>query len=180
MGVPGFFSWLLRNYKKNTIITDKITKDIDTLYIDANCLFHPQCFQTLDTLEEWSSVSRLETKMINRILKYINYLIEYTKTKHVYIAVDGVAPMAKMSQQRKRRYKSNDELNDRDKIKEKNNKPIKKRWSNSVITPGTEFMEKLHKIILDNKEYLVTLSGSTSLSAILESISKSVLFSELE
>jgi 5'-3' exonuclease len=162
MGVPGFFSWLLRNYKKNTIITDKITKDIDTLYIDANCLFHPQCFQTLDTLEEWSSVSRLETKMINRILKYINYLIEYTKTKHVYIAVDGVAPMAKMSQQRKRRYKSNDELNDRDKIKEKNNKPIKKRWSNSVITPGTEFMEKLHLRLL---KYISTLKIKATYSS---------------
>ena len=46
MGVPGFFAWLLK-YKSNSIILDKLDFNIDCLYIDANCLFHPKCFEIL-------------------------------------------------------------------------------------------------------------------------------------
>jgi 5'-3' exonuclease len=69
--------------------------------------------------------------------------------KGIYLAIDGVAPVAKMKQQRLRRYKS---INDKalfDNIKRKHNKAIPFFWSNSAITPGTEFMVKLTKIIND-------------------------------
>ena len=49
---------------------------------------------------------KLEMKMINEVLSYIEKLVELVDPKYAFIAIDGVAPRAKMNQQRKRRYKS--------------------------------------------------------------------------
>ena len=68
MGVPGFFAWLLKKYKNNNIITTNIDDIIDILYIDANCLFHPQCFKVLNFYENTINIDKLEEKMIKRIL----------------------------------------------------------------------------------------------------------------
>jgi len=149
MGVPGFFSWLLKYYKKTNIITFHIDKPVDILYLDANCLFHPQCFKILDYYEDWDDIKELENKMIKRIICYIEYLYCVTMPKKkMFISVDGVAPMSKMNQQRKRRFRSFDDKNIKDEIKRKYGKKISKFWSNTAITPGTKFMEKLHKKIL--------------------------------
>jgi len=45
MGLPWFFAYLLRNHK-NIISNPK--KDVDILYLDANCLIHPQCQKILE------------------------------------------------------------------------------------------------------------------------------------
>lgn len=145
MGVPGFVAWLTKKYKKADIILTNITDNIDILYIDANCLFHPQCHKVLDYYGEKLSVIELENKMMERILNFIDYLIGLCNpSKEVFIAVDGVAPMAKVNQQRKRRYKAIQDNEMRNNIKRKYNKPITTIWNNTVITPGTEFMERLH------------------------------------
>ena len=151
MGVPGFFAWLLKQYKTNNIILNDLPDDVrvDILYIDANCLFHPQCFKILRYFPDWSNVDTLHDKMIKRILNYIDYLQDIVNPRNgIMISVDGVAPMAKMNQQRLRRYRSMDDLILREKIRKKHNKPITNRWSNTVITPGTDFMELLHNAIL--------------------------------
>jgi 5'-3' exonuclease len=149
MGVPGFFAWLLKNYKKSEIITDSIDKETDIFYIDANCLFHPQCYKIVDYYGDSLDIDKLEGKMIERILNYISYIIGLVNPKkEVFIAVDGVAPMGKINQQRKRRYKSVLENKIKNEIKLKYNKNVNQSWSNVVITPGTQFMEKLHKEIV--------------------------------
>lgn len=148
MGVPGFFAWLLRNYKENNIVSEGVDGTVNTLYLDANCLFHPQCFKVLGDYYS-TNVDKLEKMMINRIINYIDYLIDYVNPSNmVYISVDGVAPMAKMSQQRKRRYRSVDDNILKDNIKKKHGQKINTSWTNTVITPGTEFMEKLHRSIV--------------------------------
>jgi len=148
MGVPGFFAWLIRK-TKNNIIQQSISKTIDYLYIDANCLFHPQCFKILDHFDDIKNIDDLEKKMIQRIIKYLDYLIETVGAKKmVYISVDGVAPMAKMNQQRKRRFKSIKDNIVKDTIKQKYGKTLTSHWSNASITPGTEFMEKLNKELI--------------------------------
>lgn len=152
MGVPGFFSWLLRQYKKNSIILkelpDKTT--IDILYIDANCLVHPQCFKLLEFYPKWKKMGEewLHNKMMDRIINYIKYIVNTVKPNKVFIAIDGVAPMAKMSQQRLRRYRAIDSLEEKEALKKKYNMDIPDRWTNTVITPGTVFMENLHNRIL--------------------------------
>jgi 5'-3' exonuclease len=150
MGVPGFFAWLLRKYRENRVIIPSLDDDkkVNSLFIDANCLFHPQCFKVLGHLKDWKSKDKLEDKMIKRILNYIDYLIDFTSpTDLVMISVDGVAPAAKMSQQRKRRFRSLPDARERNEIREKYGLFVGKEWSNIVITPGTIFMEKLHKEI---------------------------------
>ena len=176
MGVPGFFLWLWKNYKKSSFVLtkhkldnkkDKVILDelnnVDYFLIDTNCLIHPMCFKILAENANFTSASVLEDKMINKVLEYIEELIEYVKLKKgVYIAIDGVAPVAKIKQQRSRRFKSVHDKELWDKIKTKHNKPIPNNWNNSAITPGTEFMEKLHnKIIAWSKKQTLEIIYSS-------------------
>ena len=102
MGVPGFFAWLLRKYDNKNIINDLDVNVIyDILYLDANCLFHPQCFKVLEEYSDKKVTKTvLESKMIKQICNYIIFLVNTVKPLKLYIAVDGVAPLAKISQQR--------------------------------------------------------------------------------
>jgi len=123
--------------------------NIDYLLIDTNCLIHPMCFKILAENPELKNQDKLEGRMIEQVLNYITYLTDYVKPKKgLFIAIDGVAPVAKIKQQRSRRFKSVHDRELFDKIKEKHNKPIPNFWNNSAITPGTIFMEKLHHAII--------------------------------
>jgi 5'-3' exonuclease len=157
MGVPGFFLWLWKKYKsKNFVFTTDNIPEIDKQYInnidyfllDMNCMIHPICFETLAELNSINDIDKLEKKMILNVIEYLEKMIDIVKPKKgIYLAVDGVAPVAKMKQQRLRRYKS---INDKklfDNIKRKHKKEIPFFWSNSAITPGTNFMKKLTEII---------------------------------
>jgi 5'-3' exonuclease len=149
MGVPGFFAWILKNFKNNKIIQSSITEKIDGLYIDANCLIHPQCFKILGHFGDTLSVDKLESKMIQRVLNYIDYLIGVVgPRKFVYLAIDGVAPASKISQQRKRRFRTIQDNEIKNTIRKKYKKQVTDIWDNTCITPGTDFMEKLHNAIL--------------------------------
>jgi len=190
MGVPGFFLWLIKNYKKEgfvfqkeklnltdinqliklkdngkatdeqikrSIITNEFIEpilsdinSIDYLLIDANCLVHPVCFKTVDDNPDLTSTEKLEHKMLNNICDYLEKIINYVNPKKgVYIAIDGVAPVAKIKQQRSRRFKSVADKAMWDNIKKKHNKPLGNYWNNNAVTPGTLFMEKLHTRLLE-------------------------------
>ena len=152
MGVPGFFKWLLVKYRNRDFIKNKyeINHELDSLLIDTNCLLHPQCFKILNDNPHSNDHDKLEDKMIKQCIKYLDEVINFINpTKEVYIAIDGVAPVAKMKQQRQRRYKS---VNDKilfDNIKKKHDKEITTYWNNSAITPGTKFMKKLTNRIIN-------------------------------
>lgn len=143
MGVPGFFVWLMKHNVHDNIILKKL-ENIHNLYFDANCLFHPKCFDILKLHSDITDTIRLEELMIKRILKYIQYIIDFVNpSESIYIAVDGVAPIAKINQQRKRRYKSVIDMEYTNKMNQKYNINKNTSWSNIVITPGTNFMNKL-------------------------------------
>lgn len=171
MGVPGFFLWLIKNYKKEGFVFQKeklslISKDflknesnqnmldkinsIDYFLIDANCLIHPVCFKIIADNPDLKDKDKLESKMMTAVLEYLDKLISYVDPKSgIYLAIDGVAPVAKIKQQRSRRFKSVSDKKMFDTIKTKHSKEIGNYWNNSAITPGTVFMEKLHNKILD-------------------------------
>jgi 5'-3' exonuclease len=148
MGVPGFFAWLNKKYDNIVFSKSNLNINYEILLIDANCLIHPCCFKILNDNLDWQNQIELENKMFNYIIEYLNKIISFINPKQVYIAVDGVAPFAKIKHQRYRRYKSVKENELINNLKKKYNKPINKFWSNACITPGTEFMEKLHKKLL--------------------------------
>lgn len=156
MGIPGLFGWLLKNYGRNRFISQKMNSSVDELYIDANCMIHPSCLKISNETTKHIPIEKLENVMINQCIYDLDYLIKYVNPKtKIYVAVDGVAPLAKIYQQRKRRYKSYEETQLKNAIKTKYGKEIVNKWTNASITPGTEFMEKLHIVI---QKYLNTLN----------------------
>lgn len=154
MGVPGFFAWILRKYKKKPIIL-KERKSTDFLLFDTNCLLHPTCFKVLAEKQEmlnkskYVDIRKLENTMMDECLNYLDSIVSYIKPKvGVYIAIDGVAPVAKIKQQRSRRFKSVSDRQLKENMLRKHKKPTDYFWNNSAITPGTDFMIRLHHKIL--------------------------------
>lgn len=152
MGVPGFFRWIYQKHKESQLVIKDIQKlnGVESFFMDLNGLLHPQCFKVLDEHPHYKNLVELEKKMVQQCIQYIDEILDYVKpSKLVYLAVDGVAPMAKIKQQRYRRYKS---VSDRylfNRIKAKHNQPKTKSWNNSAITPGTIFLDKVKNAILD-------------------------------
>ena len=99
-----------------------------------------------------------EAELLQRICDSIDACIATMRpVSRVFIAFDGVAPVAKLNQQRERRYKSwylgEMETQRRRDITAQNQKngvkggriePPKPAWNTSAITPGTKFMNLLH------------------------------------
>ena len=162
MGVPGFFLWLMKNYKKDKFIFNKANiqdsdssilheiNSINYILIDANCLIHPVCYKVLADNPTITDNDILEHKMINAIFEYLEKIISHVNpNKGIYLAIDGVAPVAKIKQQRSRRFKSLADKAMWDNLKKKYNKPLTHHWNSNAITPGTEFMVKLHNNIIE-------------------------------
>jgi 5'-3' exonuclease len=93
--------------------------EIDRLYIDMNGILHGCSHNNVtsqsedDTSDEFASVtSSLSVAEIFRNVEYYldRVVADLAKPKQlVYMAVDGVAPRAKLNQQRSRRYRSGQE-----------------------------------------------------------------------
>ena len=115
---------------------------VQNLYIDANCAIHPCCHPS-------ENPPKNEEEMMKRVCDYLLELINVVKpTDTVYIAIDGVAPVAKMVQQRMRRFKAIKEKQMKNKLLEDNNHPtLPDSWDHNAITPGTTFMYELNKRI---------------------------------
>ena len=147
MGIPSYFSYLVKNYPD---IIKKLVKNqmhIDNLYMDCNSIIY-DCVRTIDfnailnlnlnSREKYDSkTSLILSKVIQKIEEYI-YLL--SPTNNVMIAFDGVAPVAKLEQQRTRRYKSwyQNEIS-----KSIYKKTTEDPWNTVAITPGTSFMKEL-------------------------------------
>jgi len=174
MGIPAYFRHLITNY--NDIVfrlqDSKYHFDnIDRLFFDLNCAIHPCAKKIIDnyTFSEHIRQS-YEKKIINETIQYIVKIINITKPKElVYIAIDGVAPRAKMEQQRTRRFKSIKEKSIIRNIKKTYDKHFNDSdvWDTNAITPGTIFMQKLsdelkHFIMYDKlfKDLKVIFSDS--------------------
>lgn len=154
MGVPGFFIWLIKKYKN--IIQYKLDDDIniDILFLDLNCLIHPQSQKALKKYLNWKDKDFIEEKMLDEMETYLDHLIfTVSPKKMVYLAVDGVAPCAKITQQRMRRFKGIKYRNQLNSLKRKHKIPLGKKWDNASITPGTEFMQKITSRLLKIIKY---------------------------
>src|SRR5882757_6938208 len=98
MGIPSYFSWLVRHFEDSIIFHECPFQVIHRLNLDFNCAIHPAA----RSLPEGS-----QKEMGVAILKYLEYIIDQVNpSEYIYISIDGVAPSAKMKQQRVRRYKA--------------------------------------------------------------------------
>lgn len=75
------------------------------------------------------------------------------------MAIDGVAPRAKMNQQRGRRFRSARlaEEQEAEALRQGEKLPSEERFDSNCITPGTEFMARLHEQL----KYFVAVKVST-------------------
>ncbi|XP_059430201.1 5'-3' exoribonuclease 3-like [Corylus avellana] len=174
MGVPSFYRWLTNKYPTvvvkaredegeciNTSLPNPNGIEFDNLYLDMNLIIH-FCFQPANqpcppkTFEE----------VFNNIFEYVDNLFSIVRPrKLLYMAIDGVAPWAKMNQQRSGRFRTiwrceRDQAEKKRLIEqfEMEGKPVLLEYllpkndkhevsTSHVITPGTEFMYKLSEAL---------------------------------
>lgn len=143
MGVPKFFRWMSERYPAiSQLIAENRIPEFDCLYLDMNGIIHNCTHKDSDS----PSFRMTEDKMFIAIFNYIEHLFGKIKPQKLFfMAIDGVAPRAKMNQQRARRFRTAlDAEKAREKaIKEGLELPKEEPFDSNCITPGTEFMAKL-------------------------------------
>jgi len=143
MGVPKFFRWMSERYPAiSQLIAENRIPEFDCLYLDMNGIIHNCTHKDSDS----PTFRMTEDKMFIAIFNYIEHLFGKIKPKKLFfMAIDGVAPRAKMNQQRARRFRTAlDAEKAREKaIKEGLEMPKDDPFDSNCITPGTEFMAKL-------------------------------------
>ncbi|XP_040361609.1 5'-3' exoribonuclease 3 isoform X3 [Rosa chinensis] len=175
MGVSSFFRWLVNKYPKVVVKAIEAGEDqfldaslpnpngieFDNLFLDMNGIIHP-CFHPEEDDDDGYGLAppRTYEDVFNNIFEYIDRLFNIVRPrKLLYIAIDGVAPRAKMNQQRARRFKSAMDKNlaeaEEEKLRQQFEKEGKKILleqesevsDSNIITPGTDFMYKLSKAL---------------------------------
>jgi len=142
MGIPFYFRYLIRTHP--AMLQKQIPANVSTLYIDSNSIIY-DCFHAMSADP---AVPFSEAALIQSVCYKIRHYLLYVRPhKTVLVAFDGVAPLAKMDQQRTRRNKH---LFDPT-VSTGGGAPIKQPavWNTNAITPGTQFMLDLATALED-------------------------------
>ena len=148
MGIPKFFRLISERWPLiSQLIEGNQIPEFDNLYLDMNSILHT-C--TARNKEADSSKRMTEDEVFSAIFAYIDHLFDTIKPQKVfYMAIDGVAPRAKMNQQRSRRFRT--ALDAEKKLRQANEDGTHladdEPFDSNAITPGTEFMAKLTRFL---------------------------------
>lgn len=139
MGIPSYFSFIVKNHKGIIKKLKRLGRRVDNLYLDSNSVIYDR----LRAAGEEYVVGEdtvFEAALVRAVCAQLDeYIRTVSPTHEVLIAFDGVAPVAKLEQQRTRRYKS--ALLTR--VRQLVDPSARDGWDKTAITPGTEFMRKL-------------------------------------
>eukprot|EP00906_Rhabdomonas_costata_P011232 RCo015908 len=167
MGVPSFFKWLVNTWPWlarraqgayspdiglgfDWSASNPDGVEIDCLYVDLNGIIHP-CFHP-----EHGKLPSSEAEIFRNIEIYLEHVIALARPRRLlFIAIDGVAPRAKLNQQRARRFQAakehldtlavENELRARSGLTpvQENSEEWESIRDYNVISPGTCFMSRL-------------------------------------
>ncbi|CAI2324874.1 unnamed protein product [Caenorhabditis sp. 36 PRJEB53466] len=158
MGVPAFFRWLTKKYPATVVNANEDRRrlddgtrapvdctqpnpnfqEFDNLYLDMNGIIHP-C-----THPEDRPPPKNEDEMFALIFEYIDRIFSIVRPRRLlYMAIDGVAPRAKMNQQRSRRFRATEKTAHRRGHRGAAEKAEEAHFDSNCITPGTPFMARL-------------------------------------
>jgi len=136
MGIPSYFSYIVKNHSNIIKPLNHYNICITHLYLDCNSII----YDVIKTLEKNNKIINNKIIIQNVISQICIYIKTISPKKLVYIAFDGVAPIAKLEQQRQRRFKSYYQKQLMNSIHKTNNNI----WDTCQITPGTQFMNELN------------------------------------
>lgn len=143
MGVPKFYRWLSERYPliNQLLSTAAVLPDFDNFYLDMNGIIHACTHPNSDFLA--NSLSMRE--MMLSIFRYVDRMVtEIVKPKRLlFMAIDGVAPRAKLNQQRARRFCAAEGRTDAINQAKARGEAVDEEalFDSNCITPGTEFMD---------------------------------------
>ena len=158
MGIPRFASWIFNIRGRPVAVnSSSMPSNISSLGFDLNSIIHGcaqivygygegESDQRIDYIENLykenpeKAPKQLETELFKLIGDTIlRIVMRVQPQKLLILAVDGVAPLAKINQQRSRRYRAASERKVDSKV----------RFDSNCITPGTDFMFRLDKFLND-------------------------------
>ncbi len=143
-GIPKLFRWLVDLYPivvESVGDVDQNSLQIDNFYLDMNGIIH-SCTHS----NEGELIALDEKQMFLKIFDYTDRLFQLVKPKRLmFLAIDGVAPRAKMNQQRSRRYRASKEREAliAQYVAKEGKLPETVSFDSNCITPGTDFMHRL-------------------------------------
>jgi len=137
MGIPAYYSYLI---KKHPNILEPLSH-ANYFYLDCNSII----YDIVNKFHFKMDMEENEIEIILLVIKKIEEYISLISPENIIITFDGIAPFAKLHQQRERRFKSYYQ----NKIKIKLKKSIIS-WDTAKITPGTAFMKLLTKSIKEH------------------------------
>ena len=158
MGIPSYFVHIVKNHSSIIKKFQKKEIVIHNLYIDSNSVI----YDGIREIEYKDNNEIFEQKLITWVCEKLLYYIKLLEPTHkVLIAFDGVAPVAKLEQQRNRRYKTwyvnnqtqlqtvtnLDQTQTVTKLDQTQSLTYLKthtKWDTTAVTPGTKFMDKLY------------------------------------
>lgn len=173
MGIPSYFKYLIKKYPRDELLVETPPDNCKALYLDLNGIIHTSSqfivkqyenniisgmtsLQTPESVEieiqknRVNILEELHPKMFKHVFESIQKLATFVSpTELLYIAMDGVAPRAKMQQQRQRRFKKAMDQEVIHNIYRKHNTPYIGGilFDSNCITPGTTFMYKLSEYL---------------------------------
>lgn len=154
MGVPFFYKWL-KNTRRG-VLRRGVPTNVSSLSLDYNGIIHETAQQVyaygegenpkLAEMVRKSDPKMLEVEHHKSISSKLSSIIESVRPRDsLVLGVDGVAPQAKIAQQRQRRYKA---------VMMSGSGP--KAFDSNCITPGTEYMMRLDSFM---QRWLIANNG---------------------